>query len=312
MRRAAIGLFALLLAGCLQGSGFEEPPPGGPVEARWAPETDPSAVVLTVHGFNDRKAAFAEFGQHAATRGVLVVGYDLAGFGVRADRRQWAGTPQLVGELHDRVRALEREHPGVPVFVVAESMGASLAIVAFAEPDAPPISGLVLVSPAVWGGDAFRPLYRFILRSAATIAPGYRVTGRGLGRQSSDNIEAIRAMGKDPVFIKDTRLATIQGVVGLMDEARRKGPEVAPATLVLIGARDQIVPLTAIESFLAEDAPRRCTTIAYLAGWHLLLRDLQRERVFEDMLAWMQGLPPPSGLWRSCASTVTAGVKATG
>ena len=78
---------------------------------------------------------------------------------------------------------------------------------------------------------------------------------------------------------------------------------------VLIGANDQIVPLTAIESFLAEDAPRDCTTIAYLGGWHLLLRDLQRERVFEDILAWMHGDPPPSGLWRPCAAGVTASAR---
>lgn len=308
MRRAVLGLLVLLLAGCLQ-AGFEEPPPGGPVETRWAPATAPTAIALTVHGFNDRKAAFTEFGQFAATQGVLVVAYDQAGFGVRSDRRQWAGTPQLVGELHDRVRTLQHEYPGVPVYVVAESMGASVAIVAFSEPEAPAIAGLVLVSPAVWGGNTLKPLYRLILRSVSTIAPGIRVTGRGLGRQSSDNIPAIKALAKDPMFIKDTRLDTIQGVVGLMDEARRRAPEVKPPTMVLIGANDQIVPLTAVESFLAEDAPRDCTTIAYLAGWHLLLRDLQRERVFEDILAWMHGDPPPSGLWRPCTAAATASAR---
>jgi hypothetical protein len=46
--------------------------------------------------------------------------------------------------------------------------------------------------------------------------------------------------------------------------------------------------------------PRRCSVVTYLNGWHLLLRDHQRERVFRDVVAWVGGEPPPSRLDHPC------------
>jgi hypothetical protein len=36
--------------------------------------------------------------------------------------------------------------------------------------------------------------------------PGLKVTGRGLGITPSDNLEMLRALGRDPLVIKETRI----------------------------------------------------------------------------------------------------------
>jgi acylglycerol lipase len=301
VRPAAPLLLALLiLVGC---AVAEAPPAAGlppVVEQRWVPPDKPRAVILALHGFNDRKAAFNDFGAYAAARGILVEAYDQPGFGARPDRGRWPGTRALVAEAHARVRSLRERHPGLPVFVLGESMGAALVTVAFTEPTAPPVDGVILSAPAVWGGDALSPLYRRTLTIAGLVAPWAKLTGGNLGIQASDNIPALIELGRDPLYIRETRIDAIVGLVEAMDQARDRAPMLAVPTLVLTGARDEVVPPQSQAEFIGFLPAASCAAVTYLDGWHLLLRDLQRERVYADIVAWAESLRLPSGLDRPC------------
>jgi alpha-beta hydrolase superfamily lysophospholipase len=72
--------------------------------------------------------------------------------------------------------------------------------------------------------------------------------------------------------------------------------------LVLLGARDQIVPPQASRRFVATLPAATCSVATYLNGWHLLLRDHQRSKVFADILAWVDGRPLPSRLDHPCGT----------
>jgi alpha-beta hydrolase superfamily lysophospholipase len=100
--------------------------------------------------------------------------------------------------------------------------------------------------------------------------------------------------------LRYTRLDAVAGLVELMIEGQAAAADLRLPTLVLLGARDQIVPPAASRRFVALLPPEACTVVAYLNGWHLLLRDHQRETVFADILAWVDGRPPPSRLDRPC------------
>ena len=257
-------------------------------------------MIVALHGFNDHKAAFAEFGAYAATRGILVEAYDQPGFGERPDRGRWAGTDALVLELHAAIRSARRRHPGAPLFVLGESMGAAVAISALARPDAPPVDGVILSAPAVLAGDSLPRGYLTALRVLAALVPPFRVNGDNLGLLASDNIEMLRALGRDPLYVRETRIDAVAGLVEVMEEARKAAPRLELPTLVLLGARDEIVPPQASRAFVHGLDPRRCSVVTYLNGWHLLLRDHQRERVFRDVVAWVGGERPPSRLDHPC------------
>src|SRR3546814_18386269 len=98
----------------------------------------------------------------------------------------------------------------------------------------------------------------------------------------------LRALGRDALFIKETRIDAIHGVVNLMDAALEAGPEIGVPTLLLYGERDQVVPAEPTFQFwrslpAAAAAARRLAY--YTEGWHLLLRDLQAEVVIADAAA---------------------------
>jgi alpha-beta hydrolase superfamily lysophospholipase len=288
----------LLVAGC----SLPATDPATETIASWAPPVAPRAVIVALHGFNDYRAAFAEFGAHAAANGVLVEAYDQPGFGAHPARGSWAGTPELVGALDEAVLSAARRHPGLPVYVLGESMGAAVAMSAMGAAKPPPVAGLILVAPAVWNGADLPASYLATLRILAGIAPTLRVSGRNLKRQASDNIEMLRALGRDPLVLRDTRLDGVAGLVELMLAGQEAAPGLHLPMLVLLGARDQIVPPQASRRFVATLPAATCSVATYLNGWHLLLRDHQRSNVFADILAWVDGRPLPSRLDHPCGT----------
>ncbi len=299
MIRRLLGLLLLLSA---VGCASAPPPPAiatAPSET-WGPKGRPSAIVIALHGFNDLKSAFAGFGPYAARQGVRVIAYDQPGFGEQPDRGSWPGTAALDEALAVQIRRARIEAPGVPLFVLGESMGAAVAVTALTPANAPQVDGVILAAPAVWGGTTLSPLYRVLLRIIGTIAPGLQLTGQGLGVQASDNAAMLMTLGLDPLFIKATRVEAIDGLVRLMDEARSRAPDLETPTFVLIGEQDQIIPPAAQWTFVRKIGASRCTVAAYPNGWHLLLRDHDRQLVWDDILAWVGRRAPPSGLADPC------------
>jgi alpha-beta hydrolase superfamily lysophospholipase len=311
-RRAALsGLLATLAACAATDSGGDDPPAGDGSAAAggrllprtvWAPEGRPRAVILALHGFNDHRRAFALFGPWAAAHGILLEAYDQRGFGENPDRGLWPGSRVLVADAIARLRELRESHPGVPLHLLGTSMGAAVAALAAARAPAAADS-VILSAPAVWGGAAMNPFYRAVLWVAARLFPDLRLTGESLKRQATDNLEVLRELARDPLFIRRTRLAAIEGVVGLMGEAWDAAGALRLPTLVLVGRRDEIVPVDVQLAFARRVASDACTLAVYPEGWHMLLRDLQRERVYADIAAWIAGSPLPSGLARPCHGT---------
>lgn len=266
----------------------------------WAPDGPPKIVVLGLHGFNDYSNGFENPGEIWAKHGVITYAYDQRGFGAAPNRGYWAGTEAYVDDLRMVAGLLRQRHPGLPLYILGESMGGAIVMVAMASDVPPTNDGVILIAPAVWGRD-FMPFYQTVsLWLSAHTFPWVRLTGGGLSIRPSDNIEMLRKFSADPMVIKATRVDTIHGLVDLMDEAQDSAPKLTQRTLILYGLKDEIVPDSptfAMIKHLPQHNPPTHTVALYTKGYHMLLRDLQAKRVIDDALAWMEhpGQPLPSG-----------------
>ncbi len=270
----------------------------------WLPDRRPRAVILAVHGFNDYSNAFADFGAYAASRGIAVYAYDQSGFGANSNAGRWPGVPTLVADLARERARIAALYPDQPVYLLGESMGAAVLIAAVAADLPLDSAGMIMTAPAIWGGDQLNPFYRAALWLADHVAPGMKLTGESLGVMASDNLEVLRALSADPLFIKATRVDAIAGLVRLMDLAYAAAPDLPGPLLVLGGARDEVVPPKAHTAMLERLTADPCIEVVYPDGWHLLLRDLDRQLVWDDILAWIARQPLPSGLGKACGGSI--------
>lgn len=266
----------------------------------FAPE-NPKAVVLGLHGFNDYSNTFGTFGpgEFLAGQGIAVYAMDQRGFGGAPGRGLWAGDQRMAEDAAVTVALLRKRHPGLPIYVLGTSMGGAVAMRMMALPEPPEIDGLILSAPAVWGWQNLNRFYAATLWTAARLAPSATLTGSGLEIWPSDNIDMLRALGRDPQVIKETKIGTLHGLVTLMDEAYKAADRISVPVLLLYGAKDQIVPphatAAALRSMRAAEV--EVTAACYPGGYHMLLRDKQREIVWRDIASWIEGrgAPLPSG-----------------
>jgi alpha-beta hydrolase superfamily lysophospholipase len=258
----------------------------------WRPEDggpEPQAVVLALHGFNDHSAAFAEAAETWADEGVVTYAYDQRGFGRAAEPGIWPGADTMTADLAAAARLVRARHPGLPLYLAGESMGAAVILAALAGEPPPPADGAVLVAPAVWGRQDMSVFARVALWWAATAAPGMTLTGEGLEITTSDNVDMLRALARDPLVIKETRADAIAGLVDLMERGAAAASEVDRPVLVLYGDNEEVIPHSAIARFLERLPPDRAVVAFYPEGYHLLLRDLARDVPIGDVAHWVTG-----------------------
>ena len=273
----------------------------------WKPEAPrkTKAVILALHGFNDYSDSFKTPGEDWAKDGIATFAYDQRGFGAAPERGLWAGAPRMAADAQEASAALRARYPRVPLYLLGESMGGAVAIVAAtgtAGTPMPPVDGLILEAPAVWGRGTMNIFERVALFAAYHTVPSITLTGRGLGFKPSDNIEMLRALGRDPLVIKETRVDAIKGLVDLMDDATASAPKLTAPMLFLYGERDELIPLGATKRFLEALPPAAPRTLAYYPqGFHMLLRDLEAPVVWKDVAAWIDNpeAPLPSGADRN-------------
>jgi alpha-beta hydrolase superfamily lysophospholipase len=273
------------------------------------------AVILALHGFNDYSNAFEGPGEAWAKRGIATYAYDQRGFGAAPERGFWPGRAALAADAATASQILRRRYPGVPLYLLGDSMGGAVAVAAMTRESGAPVpgvDGVILTAPAVWGRATMGLLPRLALWAGVRLTPGLTLTGRGLEIKPSDNIAMLRALSRDPLVIKETRVDTIYGLVDLMDAALASAPLLDVPLLVMYGAKDEIVPKTPIRRFVS-NLPPECRHRAKLAwykdGYHMLLRDLEGPVVAADVASWVlaPAAPLPSGADRAAAEAFSPG-----
>ena len=300
----ALALLSLFLFTACAGGPVGAPSPMGPSKIEkdaivgatrlplsvWRSDQPPMAALLALHGFGDYgPSTYARAAEYWATRGIATYAYDQRGFGRGETRGAWPGAETLIADAKAATAAVRKAHPDIPVFLLGHSMGGGVALAAAGEGVA--ADGLILAAPAVWGGERLALPYRAAAWAGALILPDRRWTGEGLVRiQASDNIDMLRALGGDPIYLRNPSSREFMGLIRIMDRAAAAAPKVSAPTLTLWGAKDEVLERAPIEAaHEAIPSPKRMEI--YPEGWHLLFRDLQAEIVWRDVAEWVLDQP---------------------
>jgi alpha-beta hydrolase superfamily lysophospholipase len=272
----------------------------------WLPPGDHpdrvKAVILALHGFNDYSNAFAIPATLWAKDGIATYAYDQRGFGRAPGHALWPGRAPLAADAATATRLLRRRYPGKPVYLLGESMGAAVAIIAETGESGTPkpdVDGIILGAPAVWGYDTMNLPERVALWTMVRLFPAARFSGNQLRIVACDNRAVLEALGRDPLVIKETRVDAVYGLVNLMTAALDAAPKLKVPLLLQYGAHDEIVPRDPVRLFVG-DLPREPGVARRLAyyphGYHMIYRDLDGATVAGDVASWVldRSAPLPS------------------
>jgi acylglycerol lipase len=248
-------------------------------------------VIVALHGMNDYGQFIDAAAKHWQARGITTYAYDQRGFGRTEGNGRWPGHEVMAEDARTFIALVRAKHPNARVYLMGESMGAAVAMVAAAGRSEPIADGIILVSPALWGWSNLDVIKRSALWIMMRIAPGSRLTGRGLNIKPSDNENMLIALGRDPYVIKATRIDAVHGLVDLMEAAWQSAPAVRTPAMVLYATDDEVVPSGPIAEAAAK-MPTTARVACFGDGFHMLLRDLQAQRTWDAIEAFTRGQPP--------------------
>lgn len=282
--------------------------------ASWQPSGVPEAVIVGLHGFGDySRNSFDLPAPSFTARAVALYAYDQRGFGAAPHRGYWPGTSTLAADCLTVTRLVAGRHPGVPVYIMGESMGAAVALVAATSATPPPVAGYILLAPGVRGRASMSGFARTVLEVAARLIPAVGFRGSAPGFSPSDNEDALRRWSNDPLTAKEFRVDLVYGLIDLMDKALDAASRFAQPALILYGAHDRIVSPDPLRRLLQTMPGTDAHRVGYYRdGYHLLLRDQARALAIADILSWIDDpkAPLPSHAddaaagWLDAASTM--------
>ncbi len=262
------------------------------------PAENARTVIVALHGMNDYGRFIEGAAKHWQAKGIATYAFDQRGFGRTEGNGRWPGHEVMAEDARTFLNLVRARHPNAKLFLLGESMGGAVSMLAAAGRSEPIADGLILVSPALWGWSNLDVIKRSALWIMMQIAPGSRLTGRGLNIRPSDNENMLIALGRDPYVIKATRIDAIDGLVDLMEAAWRMRAAVQIPTMVVYAPDDEVVPSEPIKQ-AAVEMPGTREVVCYADGFHMLLRDLKGERTWDAIEAFTRA-PPATGR-RDCA-----------
>jgi alpha-beta hydrolase superfamily lysophospholipase len=252
-----------------------------------------TARLALLHGYGDHSGRYLHFTRWLAERGVACHSFDFRGHGRSAGRlvyvRRW---DEYLNDLAAflALGPLRPGAPGGPLFVLGHSHGGLVAATAEIRGmlrDAG-VVGCVLSSPYFRGYSRVSAPWHAFARACDRVWPWLRVpTGLGDGAMSRDPEMAADSRA-DPLI---HRVATPRWYLSTLDvqaEAMRRAGEFRLPLLCLIAGQDMVADPAGVREFFAAAGSTDKRLIEYADARHELLRELEREEVFEAVLNWIR------------------------
>ncbi len=273
-----------------KGKGTAEKRRGTPPCLTWIdPEVEPRAVLLCVHGLGLYNGTYEPFGKRMAKLGIATYAIDMRGFGswMEAKGRELVDFESALADVKAVLRVIRRAHPGLPVFLLGESMGGAIALQSTAQfPEY--IDGLISSVPA---GDRFQQK-RTALKVAINLLknPDRPMNvGTGVIEKATEKPELRESWSKDPLAslnISPRELVQFQAFMN-QNHAAAKKIKTTPV-LIIQGCRDRLVrPEGTVELYNELATPDR-QLMLMPGSEHLVFEEGQfTDDVVDKTLGWI-------------------------
>jgi alpha-beta hydrolase superfamily lysophospholipase len=262
----------------------------------WIPE-QPQRILVCVQGLGGHGGYYEEFAGQITPAGNIVVAPDLRGHGHSQGRRGDIDRfDRYLLDIDAAITWAMACWPNAPIFVLGESMGASLAIQyavnrvqSWQAKTIPPIlAGLVLVSPVL--RPTIHPTVREIIQYIRSLLadparPFLAVTGREeMGCRDSSFNAYLQA---DPLFVRLVSVRFLSKLGLWLRTTRKKGHLLHLPILVLQGGQDYIAHPRGTAAFLCHIPSKKLNVITFPQAYHCLLHDPDTPAVIKALAAWL-------------------------
>jgi acylglycerol lipase len=256
------------------------------------PAERPIASLLCIHGLGLQSNSFEYFGTEQAKRGLAVYAIDVRGFGLwmRAGGKAKMDFNQCLEDVKQTLTSIRAANPGLPVYVLGESMGGAIALrAASMYPDL--IDGLISSVPA---GERFKQ-ERTSAKVFLNLLSGRNIMdiGGDIVNQATQNAKLQAQWKNDPLSrlnLSPAELIQFQDFMNSNHDAARKVVDMP--VLIVQSNGDQLVKPEGTWQLFNDIASRDKSFFA-VPGEHLIFEEAQtqeaglRDQNFRVISSWL-------------------------
>lgn len=253
----------------------------------WLPEPpgDIRAVVVVAHGFGEHSGRYQNLVDALVPRGYAIYAPDHRGHGRSGGPRAVVDNyDHLLDDLDVVIARVQRDHSGVPLFLLGHSMGGSIAL-ASALRRQDHLTGLVLSGPAA-SIDVPKPL-QLLVSVLAKVAPklGVRqLPAEGVSRDPA----VVKAYVDDPlVFHAKMPAATPAALLRAAAGFPAQLPSLRTPLLVVHGSADVLVPVAAGRMVHERAGSKDKTLRVYDGLAHEVFNEPEKDTVLAEVADWL-------------------------
>lgn len=230
----------------------------------------PRGAILLLHGCCDYSGAFDDIAPKLVKRGFSCMAYDQRGFGATASRGEWTSRERYAEDVRDAVQFFRsRFEADVPLFIMGESMGGSVAVHASALYPDLHLGGIVLVAPGALASALRNRFYNWLMTLLGLLAGKSELVVERNNAAELAPSAAIRLLG-DPMVMQSIRADLLAGVIAMGYSAVDVAKTVAVPSLTMMAGKDDLLRGACVRQ-LYENLSGEKDWLALKDGPHLLL-----------------------------------------
>ena len=256
----------------------------------WEPDGEVRANLVICHGVNSHGGQYIRAAEEFASRGFAVTALDLRGRGKSDGERFYAeSVDDYVSDLSLAVELGRSKHPDLPIYLLGHSAG-GVTSVSYTLDYQDRIAGLICESFAF---RVFAPDFALkLLEGASHVAPHAHVLKLKMEDFSRDPNWVAR-LNADPLTLDEVQpVATVAALARAGERFEREFGRITLPILILHGTADHATRPDGSEQFFREAGSSDKTLKLYDGHYHDLLNDLGREKVLDDIVAWIDARLP--------------------
>lgn len=274
---------------------------GAALSAELYPHPDPKGLVLVIHGIQEHKGRYEDFARYLQGKGYAVLAADIRGHGLSVSELHPRGYMDIATALaQDQLlftRYLKTLYPGVPLHLFAHSLGSLIARLYLQEHDEELSSLIITGAPQYFPGvELTLPFARCLTYYSGEILFPLLSRFRGSFLRFAEE-RRLRKIASDPLYQQRFQLRGLMTLFELekalkrTQDYRRKNADLR--ILSLCGEWDLFYAggmsgITRTIHLLREVGYKNLISVVYKKMPHEILQDKDRERVYMDILSFLE------------------------
>ncbi len=257
----------------------------------WTTNGEPKANLLIVHGLGEHSSRYHNYVDYFVPRGYTLYSFDTRGHGRSGGPRGHVERfDRYVDDIAHVVKSIRQHLPDTSLFILGHSLGSLMAL-SYGLQHSEGLTGMIVTGTALQDALAMPQWKRSLANVLSVIAPSLRMNNGVLTRYLSHDPAVVEAYERDSLVHSwgTPRLAAEIEVV----RARlyQQATEWRVPMLMLHGGADPICLPTGARRFQSK-APASLVEYHEYAGlYHEIHNEIEKDRVFQDIEAWMESRP---------------------